>query len=303
MIAVLYRSHWRAIVFSLLALAIPAGALFADTDNQSFLSILQTAKKNASPVINQDIATAMRGLKVNHDDITLDQLQHPHVLNTQAHHQAQVWGLTDKEEARYLDLMDNKSGLRYQHLHLSPVEVLGLNAINAQQRAHFAEKEAQLQTEKITRELAWSQAYKVAMTQLLQGLPRVLPFDMSPYSPYNYQPVLWQPNDKLVVFLSIKTPFQNTMNTLIDNLEKTPDFSVVLLFIDKNITNERLDSWAHSHDIPPILVNTKRIQLNAGDPQYQSWQKSKATRKNSEKLPIILLIRNGESQEIPVSRF
>ena len=247
---------------------------------------MQTAKQNASPVMNQDIATAMRGLKVNHDDMTLEQLQHPRVLTAQAHHQAQVWGLTDKEEARYLDLMDNKSGLRYQHLHLSPVEVLGLNATNAQQRAHFAEKEAQLQTERITRELAWSQSYKIAMTQLLQGLPRVLPFDMNPYSPYNYQPVPWQSNDKLIVFLSTKTPFQDTMNTLIDNLERTTDFNVTLLFTDKNITNERLENWAHSHNIPPMLVNTKRIQLNAGERQYQSWQKNQVTREaRTNKLP------------------
>ena len=89
---------------------------------------------------NLDAGTAKRGLRVNQDDITPDQIENPIKLNAQQQHEAIVWGLSEKEELRYVKLMKNKSKVRYAHLHLSPVEVLGINARNDDERAHYAKK-------------------------------------------------------------------------------------------------------------------------------------------------------------------
>ena len=61
-------------------------------------------------------------------------------------------------------------------------------------------KAAKLQIERAARELAWAQAYKIATLAIAHGSPRILPFDMTPYDPYQYAPVKWQADDKLVVF-------------------------------------------------------------------------------------------------------
>lgn len=305
---ILPNTHWLAAVFYLLSFSLmPVNASLASIRQSDFLSILQTASQNASPVINTDMGTAMRGIRVNHDDITADQISQDRILTLKEKHEAIVWGLTEQEERRYLNLMDNKSAVRYQYLHLSPVEILGINARDSEERTHFAIMEATLQTERVARELAWAQAYKVAMQSMSSGGTRILPFDMSVYSPYNYQPVDWQRNDNLVVFLSSTIPFQDTLNTIIDNLSRTPGWTVELLFVDKYLSVDALTAWAHAHNVPVELINQGRMKLSHGYQAYHQFQQGREqagkTDINEDKLPLVLLVREGKSKVIPLSRF
>ena len=68
------------------------------------------------------------------DDMTLDQQDQKIELTTEQLHQAQVWGLSEAEEQRFVQLMQNRSALYYKDTKLSPAEILGLNARSQQER-------------------------------------------------------------------------------------------------------------------------------------------------------------------------
>jgi integrating conjugative element protein (TIGR03759 family) len=158
-----------------------------------------------------------------------------------------------------------------------------------------------LEIELAARELAWAQTYKEAVREIAQGKLRILPFDMTPYDPYHYTPIAWQPQDKLIVLLSVDTPFKGTIDTIIDNMEREKTLTLDLFFIDNSVSRETLNAWAASHNIPKLLINQKRITLNNNDNnQYESLKKY---REKDSKLPIILLKRNGQIQTVSTSLF
>ena len=295
------KVRWFISVSSLL-MALPIAN--ASSLSEGLLSIINKSEQHESLMKNNDQATLKRGLTVNRDDITLEQLKTPIKLNANQQHQALVWGLTDREEIRYTLLMQNKSKVRYEHLHLSPVEVLGINARNEQERQHYALMEATLQIERAARELAWAKAYKDAVVAISQGVPRLLPFDMKKYDPYRYQPVDWKVGDKLIVFLSSTTEVKGTLSTMIDNLERNPTLKLDVIFIDNHVTRETLHTWIKTHGIPLSLLNQKRVLLNVkpgNDKQLKKYIQKQG--KNQSQLPVILLMREGHLRQLSTSLF
>lgn len=91
------------------------------------------------------------------------------------------WSLTDAEWARYLQLIQKHSGRWYPQL--TPPEVLGLNADTAEERQHFAQIAAKIEHEKIVRELAFNQAFYLAMRRLYPNEPMILDFDKTLFNP------------------------------------------------------------------------------------------------------------------------
>ena len=130
--------------------------------------------------LSQDPQTALRGMKVFHDDMYSDQDIKSLKLNAKQNHQAKVWSLTSGEEKRYVLLMQNRSGLYWQDAHMSPVEILGINARSGQEREHFAMLYAKQLQERLAKELAWQTAASRAKAKVNQGLPIIRPFDVSP---------------------------------------------------------------------------------------------------------------------------
>lgn len=242
-----------------------------------------------------DQGTYTRGLPINPDDITADQQKAPMQLTKAEKHHAVVWRLTDKEEWRYQQLMQNRSQLYYQHLHLSPVWILGLNARTDSERAHFAQLAAKQEAAFVTKNLAWNAAFTQAMRDRTQGLPVIKPFDMRPFSPMNYSPVDWQPHDTLSVYVSTKTLLRGSMTTLMHSLDKHPTLHADIYFIDTN-TQTNMEKWAQLNNIAQVYLNQDRIGLHGEkDVTNQSIQPTD--------LPLYALTRAGKTQRVDASRF
>ena len=232
------------------------------------------------------------------DDITSDQDPNAITLTAEEHHQALVWGLSDSQEKRYLFLMHNKSGVYYHDRPLSPVEILGLNTRDDQERVMLATQAATQEAQKITEELAYDSAYHQAFVQLMQRsqLPVIQPFDVSRYSPYQHQPLALQAGDQLVLFIHLKDAVKPIMTTLMKLINKTQNIQLNIYFVGNTVTQAQVFNWAKAQTIPAQLVSKKIITLNLGNSHYQQLN-------NAPKLPALYLIHAGVSTPIDTGKF
>jgi integrating conjugative element protein (TIGR03759 family) len=103
------------------------------------------------------------------------------VINTTHVGTAKDWDLTDSEWNQYLSVMRGFSGHYYKQL--SPPEVLGINAVTAEELRHYAEVSAKLEHNKLEREIRFDAAFHEAATRLYMTEPIVKPFDYTPFTP------------------------------------------------------------------------------------------------------------------------
>lgn len=99
---------------------------------------------------------------------------------------AQDWHLSSVEWQSYQKLMAGPAGKWYPQL--SPAEILGLYADNITDQNHFAEVAAVEQHDKITREIAFNNAFTAAMHRLYDHEPVIKEFDMSAFNPIKTVP-------------------------------------------------------------------------------------------------------------------
>ena len=99
---------------------------------------------------------------------------------------AEDWQLTEEEWQRYQRLMQGPSGRWYREL--SPPAVLGLNAATWVEQQHFARLTAQQEHDKITRELAFNQAFTAALRELYPEEPMIRRFELSSFNPKPHGP-------------------------------------------------------------------------------------------------------------------
>ncbi|HHV7601446.1 TPA: TIGR03759 family integrating conjugative element protein, partial [Legionella pneumophila] len=78
-----------------------------------------------SPMQQADNALAKAGLTEFHDEVIEEK---DFLLNDVQKQEAKIWGLNEKEEKRYLQLMQSRSGVYYKDLRMTPIDILGLNA-------------------------------------------------------------------------------------------------------------------------------------------------------------------------------
>lgn len=100
-------------------------------------------------------------------------------INTSTVNHSHDWGLNAKEWKRYLSLMQGVNG--YYYSHLTPPEILGINADNDEDLRYFAEIHAKNEHEKIERELRFNAAFQSAASRLFSNEPIIRQFDFSPY--------------------------------------------------------------------------------------------------------------------------
>lgn len=73
---------------------------------------------------------------------------------------AAIWSLSVTEYQRYLWLMEHtQNGVYYQHLHLDPNWVLGINATNEQERKKYVTIALKNERERINKELAFQREF------------------------------------------------------------------------------------------------------------------------------------------------
>lgn len=254
--------------------------------------ISDTSVKISMP---HDPDLAKTGLYFNEEDITSDQNIHALTLTESQLHEAKVWGLTEEEEKRYVLLMQNRSAIYYEGLRLTPIDILGINARDEAERNHFAELGALQEAQKVSKNIAWNNAFYKAYNQLFQRIPVIGDFDPSPYSPYAHQPMQLVAGEVLYLFITPETPIKNVLMTLIDGINQIPMVTLHIMMLNANDTDIRL--WANQHHIPHSLVVSSRISLNHGEQQYEALEIAKKS------TPLLLLVKDGVSRIVDLGRF
>jgi integrating conjugative element protein (TIGR03759 family) len=269
--------------------------LLAAQQSDAQLSIpgISTQALNALTVQDQTLTRA--GLTVNKDELTSEQDVNKIQLNEQQLHEAKVWELTIEEEKRYVLLMQNRSKLYYEGLKQTPLDVLGLNARNDAERTHFAELAAAQEAQKVSKNIAWNNAFSKAYNKLFADVPVVGDFDPSPYSPYAHQPIQLTQGDTLYLFIKPDEAVKTIVMTLTEAIESNPTTRLHLMLLDSDDLSIQL--WANRHQIPQYLVNSGRLTINHGDQNYHALKISK---KNT---PLLLLSKNGQSNVVDLGRF
>ncbi len=230
------------------------------------------------------------------DDTTPDQDASKVQLTPAEQHQAVVWGLSQQEEARYVLLMQNRSGVYYSgsNLVVTPVDVLGINARTDAERVHYAQLSAFQDSIKQAKELAYQTAYDAARKQLIAqyGLQPIRPFDVSPFSPYKNAPVQLSPGDRLMLYVH---PGDNTVQITADLLkvmQKQSGIQLNVYFLGSP-TQDKVVDWAKANNIPQSMVSSGAITLNMNFDNSQGVSQT----------PAMYLVRDGQSRIVNLSKF
>ncbi|QLZ70964.1 TIGR03759 family integrating conjugative element protein (plasmid) [Legionella sp. PC1000] len=250
---------------------------------------------NSNALASTDKTLAKTGLSVNEDDITAEQDMNTLKLTPLQLHEARVWGLTEEEEKRYVFLMQNRSAVYYKGLRQTPVDVLGINAKGEAERAHFAVLSARHEAQKVSKNIAWNNAFYKAYNQLFANVPVVGEFDASPYSPVAYKPIRLNEGDTLFLFIKTDDAIKTVLLTLMEaiNASSNTRLHLMLMGMDDNA----VQVWANLNQIPRELVSNGTITLNHGELSFDALNAPKKT------TPLLLLARGGASSVVDLGVF
>lgn len=255
---------------------------------------IPTAGLNALAVTDKTLART--GLAGNEDDMLASQDSHLLKLSETQMHEAQVWGLTEDEEKRYVHLMQNRSGIYYEGLHQTPIDILGINAQSDAERTHFAELAARQEAQKISKNIAWNNAFYKAYNALYQDVPVVgHEFDPTPYSPMAYKPVALNAGDHLYLFVKPTDAIKSVLLSLINAVDNTANTQLHLMLLD--VDDVSIQQWANQQHISRELVANGRVSLHHGDLNFEALTVSKKT------TPLLVLARAGKSRVVDMGRF
>ncbi|KTC94857.1 TIGR03759 family integrating conjugative element protein [Legionella feeleii] len=243
----------------------------------------------------RDKTLAKTGLGVNEDELAAAENSRSLALTEAERHEALVWGLGEEEEKRYLALMQSRSGLYYKGLNLSPVDILGINARDEAERAHFADLAARQEAQKVAKNIAWNNAFYKAYNQLFAHVPVVGDFDPSPYSPTAYKPIRLHEGDTLFLFIKPEDAIKTVLLTLIDAMNASANTRLHLMLM--SMDDSAIQAWANQHQIPRELVSDGRLTLNHGELSFGALSTPNKT------TPLLLLARNGASSVVDLGVF
>jgi len=181
--------------------------------------------------------------------------------------QASAWGLTDRQYQTYLSLMEEGQA-KYFWKDLDPVMVLGLSAKNSAERDRYAEQYAKLMRDRVTAELAWSQAFQAADKRLYPLEQAV--FDHSVLYPERDSSHFFDRIQSLqaqdVISILVKSDCSSCtrdIKRLLTQVEKHQDIKVDIFFVD--VTDKmQLLAWARASKLPKPLFQSKQLTLNLG---------------------------------------
>ncbi|KTD53480.1 bile acid beta-glucosidase [Legionella santicrucis] len=268
-------------------------ALLITSIGHAEFAIPMLQEKHLQSSILADETLARTGLSNNDDDIYED-IQTIR-LNEQQLHEAKIWGLTLDEEKRYVILMQNRSGVYYKGLRLTPLDILGINARDEAERNHFAMIAAEQEAQKVTKNIAWNNAFHKAYNNFFANVPVVGDFDPSPYSPYAHQPVTLTVGDRLYLFIKPYDSVKSILLQLIDAIEKTPNTQLHIMLIDAD--ELAIQQWANLQQIPRQLVSQGHVSLNHGEMNFQALSiAEKAT-------PLLILANQSDAHIVDIGRF
>jgi len=243
-----------------------------------------------------DKTLARTGLTVNEDDVVASQDANTLKLTETQLHDAEVWGLSLDEEKRYVFLMQNRSSVYYRGRHLTPVDILGINARSEMERTHFAELAARQEAQMVSKNIAWNNAFHKAYNELFEGIPVVgEAFDASLYAPAAYKPVILHAGDNLYFFVKPADTVTTVLLALIDAIGTTADTSLHLMLLGTDDLD--IQQWANQNQIPRNLVTNGRIVLHHGEQHFE------ALTVNKKATPLLLLSAKGATHVVDLGRF
>lgn len=259
------------------------------------LNIPGLSIQRLNTLATQDETLAKTGLAHNDDDLTSDQDLKNVRLTEQQIHESAVWNLTADEEKRYVLLMQNRSGIYYRGLRQTPLDILGLNARTETERNHFAEIAAKQEAQKVSKNIAWNNAFYKAYNKLFENVPVVGDFDPKPFSPYAHKPLHLDQGETLYFFIKPDDAVKSVLMLLIEAVDTTPNARLNIMLLGSD--DLEIQQWANQQQIPQALVSNARISLNHGDLNYQSLALPKKS------TPLLLLAKNGVSNIVDLGRF
>jgi integrating conjugative element protein (TIGR03759 family) len=171
---------------------------------------------------------------------------------------AEVWGLSATEWQRYQQLMQGIRG-SVSPATLSPLEVLGIHARDADERQHFAEAWARALHEDTARILAFQQAYDDAIRRLYPNEPLI---DTARLPAKRDTPGGFQPSDRVLLFTRVDCPAcEAVLNTLLARIDAFDGIDIYLTDVTTG-DDAAVRSWAAGQAIDPGLVHSRRVTLN-----------------------------------------
>jgi len=223
------------------------------------------------------------------------------LLNHQKSRAAQ-WGLDEVEWQRYRSLIRGIRG-SLSPATLSPIEVLGIHARNAEERQRYAEQWAMMMRDDAERILAFQRAYDDAHRRLF---PNGLLIDTSVVSSASSNQVLaekiaWQPTDRVLFFTDTQCPTCDAvLERLVSHLDQFAGIDLYLIDVSAG-EESRIRDWASSRQIDPRWVGEHKITLNIDAGAFD--RVSTHTGQQGQELPVLVRRRGDRLTPLPVSRF
>lgn len=219
---------------------------------------------------------------------------------------AEHWGLSKEDWQRYRSLLQGVRG-SISPSNLSPIEVLGIHARDAQERQKYAEQWAMIMREDAERILAFQQAYDEAQRRLFPNESLIDAMKLARFSarvkavkntlskPLSYTPLDTQ--DRVLFFTPQDCPRCDALlERLLGKLTQINGVDVYLLDV-ANGEEAVIRQWAQHRQIDPDWVQTQRVTLNrdAGALKQLSGVIGEGTAKGGKESFPVMLRRRGEA--------
>ncbi|GAJ29323.1 TIGR03759 family integrating conjugative element protein [Acidomonas methanolica] len=164
--------------------------------------------------------------------------------------QAHDWGLRTDEWTRYRALMQGPLGTYSPNL--DPLTALGIEARNDDERNHYAALQAQAESRRVDKMLAYQRAYDAAWQRLFPGQLRVSLPDAQAQNTGNVG------SGRLAVFVK---PDCSACAQRVQQLQAS-SASFDLYLVGSQQDDERIRQWARQAGIDPARVRAATITLN-----------------------------------------
>lgn len=164
--------------------------------------------------------------------------------------QARDWGLRTGEWTRYRALMQGPLGTYSPNL--DPLTALGIEARSDDERNHYAALQAQAESRRVDKMLAYQRAYDTAWQRLFPGQLRVGLPEAQAQNTGNVG------SGRLAVFVKPDCP---TCTQRVQQLQAS-GASFDLYLVGSQQDDERIRQWARQAGIDPARVRAATITLN-----------------------------------------
>ena len=206
---------------------------------------------------------------------------------------ASVWALEADEWRRYRALMQGVRG-SVSPATLSPIEVLGIHARDAQERQKYAEQWARMMREDAERILAFQRAYDAAHRRLFpqSQLIDASELALSPSKPAADNAVALEKADRVLFFTATDCgACDAVLDRLLAKLTTVAGLDLYLLDVAAG-EEDRIRQWARTRKIDPKWVLERRITLNVDG---GALKRLAATTGGGRDSPPVVLRRRGDA--------